>query len=365
MKIIADENIPYVHQLFGPLGDVRAMPGRGIRPEDVEDADVLLVRSVTPVNEALLGNSAVKFVGTCTIGVDHLNVEYLNQNNIVYASAPGCNANAVVQYVVSALTQLKRNPSESPNVVVIGGGNVGSRVYAALSALGFRCSCVDPFLDPNKSDMQLVPLEEIYKADIVCCHTPLTRQGPHPTWHMLSEQELRNLRPGTLLLNAGRGAVINNKALLDVLNSGVEIDTVLDVWEAEPNIDIALLNKVNLGTPHIAGYSFEGRLTGSVMIFDALCRFLGRDESQVKNQVVSEAMGAQRKLDTSNLEEAIAQVYAIHHDFEQLVAAVSGLPESFDMLRKHYPQRREYTHFVLPENIQNKQQLLALGFSSE
>lgn len=365
MKIVADENIPYVNQLFGPLGEVTTLSGRSINARDVVDADVLLVRSVTPVNEDLLRNSPIKFVGTCTIGVDHLDVDYLNAHKISFASAPGCNANAVVQYVVSAITQHNRSPVTSPKVVIVGGGNVGSRVYAALNSLGFNCLCVDPFLDPTKANMNLSSWDAIYQADIVCCHTPLTTLGDFPTYHMIGEQELKKLRPGTMLLNAGRGAVIDNLALLKLLNGGLDIEVVLDVWEDEPNINIELLEKVSLGTPHIAGYSFEGRLTGSLMIFDALCEFLKRDETRLRQDVVSEAIGVSEKLESLILEEAIGNVYSVHRDYESLKSVIDTLPGSFDQLRKHYPQRREYSHFVLPQNVEKKEQLRALGFQFE
>lgn len=365
MKIAADENIPYVRALFEPLGQVVTLPGRSIAQEHLIDADILLVRSVTPVNRSLLEKTNIQFVGTCTIGVDHLDTEYLKSRNIRYTSAPGCNANAVVQYVVSAITYLCRQPSSCGNVVVVGGGNVGRRVYAALSNLGFNCSCVDPFIDPATTDMRLTVFDAIFDADIVCFHTPLTIGGEHPTYHLLNEQNLTKLKPGMLLLNAGRGAVIDNNELLKALNSGCEYDVVLDVWDTEPSINVELLKKVALGTPHIAGYSFEGRLMGSLMIFDALCEFLNRDESVLRDKVVQEAYGEPKSLVANNIKDAIASVYAINKDFEDLRNAVEGLPSSFDALRKHYPQRREFSHFTLPYNIEDKQKLLALGFKSE
>ncbi len=283
MKIVADENIPFARELFSEFGELTLLPGRHMRVEDVVDADALLVRSVTPVNEALLKQSKVKFVGTCTIGVDHLDIAYLQENEIRYASAPGCNANAVAQYVLSALAKQQKLDS-SKNVVVVGGGNVGSRVYKQLKALGMSCVCVDPFIQ-SKDDMSFAQFDAIYDADIICVHTPFTVSGDFPTQHMFNQEVISKLKPGALLLNAGRGGVVDSQALLNQLQLGQRLTVVLDVWENEPGINAQLLQKVDIGTPHIAGYSFEGRVTGSLMIFRALCQFLQDDEANIEKRI--------------------------------------------------------------------------------
>ncbi|MFT5082781.1 MAG: erythronate-4-phosphate dehydrogenase [Lentisphaeria bacterium] len=364
MRIVADENIPYVNEFFGTLGDVVLLPGRTISPQDLRGADVLLVRSVTPVNEALLAESTVKFVGTCTIGVDHLDINALQRRKIGYASAPGCNADAVAQYVTSALAHL--NKHETPGrAVVVGGGNVGSRVYKALESLGFDCQCVDPYLG-NGAPFDLVDFNAVYSADLICLHTPLTRDGLYPTFHMMSESVMARLKSGVVLLNAGRGAVVDNKALLAHLLSGKQIAAVLDVWENEPSISAELLAAVAIGTPHIAGYSFEGRVKGSLMIFDALCRFLKVSDVQRSETITSlsaSAFGGNAAITPKCLAEAVLTVYDIGKDHRALLAVAEALPVAFDLLRKNYPKRREFNHYVLTNTAFPEVAALAnLGF---
>ena len=270
MKIVADENIPYVDALFGELGEIVTRPGRDICAADVADADVLLVRSVTSVNQRLLGDSNVKFVGTCTIGTDHLDKNWLDSAGIEYRSAPGCNAYGVVQYVFSVLANLDLLRGQ-PKVGVIGCGNVGGRLYRTLKALGLDVVVYDPFLSKsNIPDLQ--EWEALYDCDIVCTHTPLTTSGPHPTEKMITTNFFSNLKTGCLLLNAGRGGVIDNNALSDYLDGDNlnNVRVVLDVWESEPDVHRKLLHQVIFASPHIAGYSFEGKTNGSLMIFTAL-----------------------------------------------------------------------------------------------
>ena len=348
MKIVADENIPFARDLFSSLGELHLLPERMMQADDVRDADVLLVRSVTNVSQELLQGSSVKFVGTCTIGIDHLDTTFLDQNGIAYASAPGCNAFAVAQYVLAALATINRLQA-SQKAVVVGGGNVGSRVYRHLETLGFSCGCVDPFLSPNNG-LTLVDFDAIYDADIVCMHTPLTISGPHPTFHMFDEAVLQKLKPNAVLLNAGRGAVIDNAALLSVLTHRPDLTVVLDVWENEPDIDIALLHSVALGTPHIAGYSFEGRINGSFMIYQALCEFLGHDAEDIAQQihfVRTKAFGEPLPVCVKSLHAAILNSYLLSEDHKALLEVAGELPSAFDRLRKYYPQRREFSHFHL------------------
>ncbi len=371
LKIVADENIPHLHALFSAFGNINALPGRKISATDVADADILLVRSVTSVSAELLRDSGVRFVGTCTIGTDHLDTDFLTQHNIAFASAPGCNANAVVQYVVGVLAELDRL-HEQANVVVVGGGNVGGRVYDALHALGFHCQVVDPFL-PQDGHRPMSDFDAVFEADIVCVHTPLTTDGPHPTHHLFNQSVLQQLKKNTLLINAGRGGAIDNAALLRVLEQRSDLSVVLDVWENEPDINPSVLAKVNVGSPHIAGYSLEGRLNGALMIFDALKHFLlaggqcdiaGITQAEIAKQTVElQALGSPETIAAQTLRETICAVYPVSRDHKHLVEAVNGLPDSFDALRKNYPQRREFSHYRcanVPTAISKK--LQSLGF---
>lgn len=348
MNIVADENIPYARELFSTLGEVTLVAGRDLTRADLIDADILLVRSVTRVNQALLRDTPVKFVGTCTIGTDHLDTAYLNQRNIAFSSAPGCNANAVVQYVLAALSHLKKL-DKSLRYAVVGCGNVGGRLYRAFQELGFDCIGVDPHLTsidvPN-----LRSFEAIYECDVICVHTPLLHQGKNPTYHLFNAAVLNNLKPGCVLLNAGRGEVIDNIALNQKLKSGDNLHVVLDVWENEPNIHTELLGRVKIGTPHIAGYSYEGRVNGSTMIFQALCQVLNKSKDWQENildALLAKVLGEQVALIYSDLESTILKTHAIFDDFQRLIAAAPGLPKTFDALRKHYPKRREFNHYVL------------------
>ncbi len=342
MKIVADENIANVAALFAPYGELVTLPGRSMTAEQLADAEVLLVRSVTNVNEQLLSGSNVRFVGTATIGTDHLDQQYLQQAGIHYASAPGCNAEGVVQYVLSVFAAVLPG-WRAKTVGIIGCGNVGGRLYRRLTGLGVTCRCYDPFLSRDQI-ADLTDLESTLQSDVICLHTPLTESGPHPTYHLFNEACLRALKPGSLLINAGRGAVIDNRALLSLIEP-LRLRVVLDVWENEPAIDLALVDRVELATPHIAGYSDDGKLRGSFMIRDALDQWLGHKTQEMP--LTSQQINAQ----VNSLDEALLTSYDVREDDARLRQAMSvsavEVAQAFDGLRKNYPQRLEYSHYRL------------------
>jgi len=332
LKIIVDENIAFAQTYFAAMGEVILLLGRTITADDVRDADILLVRSVTPVNAALLAGSRVRFVGSCTIGMDHVDTDWLDANGIHYACAPGCNARAVVEYVMSALLALQIPLDGSKTVGVVGCGNVGGNVLRTLQGMGVPCCGYDPFL--VNSDLPLTSFNSVLACDVICLHTPLTRTGDFPTFHLLNAQAIAQLKPGTVLLNAGRGAAIDNAALLARLQEKNDIQVVLDVWENEPAINADLLAQVAIGTPHIAGYSAEGKWRGTLMVYQALCAFLGIDE---------QAMPV--------ILEGDVVPYCVQKDDQDLRAqfAIDGAI-AFDRLRKNYVPRREGGFVaVLPE----------------
>ena len=375
VKIVADENMPGVEQLFSPFGDVRLLPGRNLDPRDVEDADVLLVRSVAQVNAALLANSGVKFVGSATIGTDHIDSAYLASRNIQFAHAPGCNAEAVVDYVLATLCQLEENWRHK-TLAIVGCGNVGGRLYNRLVQLGVNCLCYDPFLTAQQQQ-NLCEFGDIFQADILCLHTPLTTDGAYPTRHLFDGHVLRRLKPGALIINAGRGAVIDNSALITAIKAG-KVRAALDVWEGEPNINPELLDLVSQGTPHIAGYSLEGRLRGTLMIYHRFCQWLNQSP-QIKDLnefltlcgIPTTALLDLRELpqgtDDEQLQAIINAAYNPRGDFARLLL-VSGsedaLAAGFDSLRKHYPLRREFGFFNVPEFADSglRARLRAAGF---
>lgn len=379
MKIVVDENIPLVSDFFGHMGDITRLPGRNMTATDVLEADALIVRSVTKVNASLLAGSNVKFVGTCTIGVDHLDQDYLDENHIRWSSAPGCNANSVVEYVYAALCHLGINwlPVKFG---IIGCGNVGGLLYKRLKAQGVDVICYDPNLT-RAQNPDLTSLEDILACDIISMHTPLVTTGPHPSFHLLGRKELGRLKSGAVLINCGRGAVIDNQALLDVLHERKDLKVVLDVWEPEPDISLELLDKVLLGTPHIAGYSYDGKLNGTEMIYQSLCRHLDKPPLVSLVPLMPPLTNNELLIDESTYESGdifkiatslIKQVYDISADDARLRAqaaqALAGnviFSEGFDGLRKHYPKRREFHNYqVHVNNISDaaKQWLKVLGF---
>ncbi|MBM3335143.1 4-phosphoerythronate dehydrogenase, partial [Candidatus Sumerlaeota bacterium] len=278
MKIVADENIPFAAEAFAQLGDVVTVRGRAIKRDTVRDADALIVRSVTRVNADLLDGTAVRFVATATIGFDHVDVGYLRQRGIGFASAPGSNANSVAEYVVAALLVLARRKGfrlEGKTVGVVGVGNVGSRVVQKAAALGMKVLQNDPPLQRQTGDPLFLPLEALFDADILTFHVPLTRTGTDATYHMIGDQLLSRLRPGAIVINTSRGAVADTAALLRAAASGRLGGLVLDVFEGEPKINVELVRRADIATAHIAGYSYDGKARGTQMVYRAACEFFG------------------------------------------------------------------------------------------
>jgi erythronate-4-phosphate dehydrogenase len=354
MRIIADENIPCVAQAFASLGEVTLLPGRGMQAEQVRAADVLLVRSVTRVDARLLGGSNVQFVGSATIGFDHVDRTYLQQQGIGFSTAPGSNAISAAEYVVSALLALAAQQGFDPagrSVGIIGCGNVGSRVRQKLSALGMDCLVNDPPLQAEGCHGDFVDLDAVLQADVITVHVPYTRAGPWQTHHLVDAAFLARLRPGAVFINTARGAVADNAALDTLLETRSDLSVVLDVWEGEPDINMSLLEKVQLGTPHIAGYSLDGKLRGTEMIYRAACAHFGRPEQwQAADDLPAGHSVDLRELRTApllaKLQAAVFACYDIRRDDASLrgLAALPAAerPARFDRLRKEYPVRREF-----------------------
>ncbi len=329
MKIIADPNIPFVQEAFGPLGVVQLVPGRQMTPAIVREAEVLLVRSVTQVNAALLEGSRVRFVATATIGTDHVDEPYLVRRGIGFASAAGSNANSVAEYVVVALLELECHGT----LGVVGVGNVGSKVVRYARALGLRVLENDPPRQRREPLPEFVSLEQVMaEADIITLHVPLTKTGRDATYHLFDPRQLRR---GTVLFNTSRGAVLENAALIAARQLGA---LVLDVWEGEPVVPLELLKRATLMTPHIAGYSFDGKVNGTRMIYEAVCRFLGVAPSwqpQLPPPMQPVLIG-------EDLRAVVRQAYDIRADD----AALRRAPTAFDRLRAEYPVRREFHNYA-------------------
>lgn len=361
MRVIADENMPGVRELFAPLAEVECLPGRDIRREHLQGADALLVRSVTAVTPGLLAGSPVRFVGSATIGTDHIDLVGLAAMGVAVAAAPGCNARAVAEYVAAALLALAEEQDWQPGercLGVVGLGNVGQAVADLAGRLGFRVRGCDPLRDPALGPaVARRPLDALLEeADILCLHTPLTHDGPHATRHLLDAGRLARLRQGAILLNAGRGAVVDNRALCDLLAARPDVTAVLDVWEDEPRVLPALLARVRFGTPHVAGYSVEGKWRGTAMVHAAFCRHFGLptgplpvpDWPAPALQLPASPVSAR-----SLLAALFAQLCPLARDDAALRASLAA-PDparAFDILRRDYPPRYECGSCHIEEGI--------------
>lgn len=350
MKILVDENMPYARELFGRTGEVIAVPGRPVPAEALAEADALMVRSVTKVNEALLGGKAIKFVGTATAGTDHIDEDFLTRAGIGFSAAPGCNAIAVVEYVFSALLMLAERDGfqlTDRTVGIVGVGNVGGRLQKRLEALGIKTLLCDPPRADRGEPGDFCSLETLVaQADVLTFHTPLYQDGPYQTLHMADEALLQALKPGTILINACRGPVVDNAALLRVLKQRRDLSVVLDVWEPEPDLNVELLERVDIGTAHIAGYTLEGKARGTTQVFEAWTRFIGQAQ-QVALETLLPApefgrISLHGPLDQPTLKRLAHLVYDVRRDDAPL-RKVAGQPGEFDRLRKQYLERREWS----------------------
>jgi erythronate-4-phosphate dehydrogenase len=350
MNIVADENIAQVAAVFGAAGKLTLLPGRAIDAAAMRDADALLVRSVTVVDEQLLAGSRCRFIGTATSGIDHIDTAWLRERGIGLSWAQGCNADSVGDYVFSALAHLSERRGfdwRQKSVGIAGCGQIGSRLARKLLALGMPVAIYDPYLDASH------PLHEHFAAyatvlqqDIVSFHTPLTRTGNWPTWHMLDEARLEQLQPTGVLINAARGGVVDNAALLRLLTRQPERCVVLDAWEGEPAINPWLLEKVTLGTAHIAGYSLEGKLNGTRMIAADFSKHFGCSLPPIAGgDHVGELSVEPGLAELQQLNRLILQAYDVTLDSKalRLTLGTNTAAAQFDLLRKNYPLRREFS----------------------
>ena len=381
MKIIADANIPFVAECFSSIGDVEVVGGREMTRSVVAGADVLLVRSITQVDADLLAQSKVRFVGTATIGFDHVDIDFLRREDIGFASAPGSNANSAAEYVIGGLLEIGQRRGielQGKSIGIIGAGNVGGRLAKKCAALGMEVCLNDPPLARQSGDSKYRPIEELFECDFITLHTPLTFEGIDKTYHLADEKFFESLKSGCVFINASRGGVVDSGALRAAIESGRLGAVVLDVWENEPNIDVELLEMVDIGTPHIAGYSLDGKMAGMIMIYEAACEYFGVEvklgaedflpEPAVGNLIVDGSSGGEQDVAAG----AVREVYDIVGD-DAKMRRVADEPEEkrgafFDELRKNYPVRREFqnTKVVLingSESLAGK--LEGIGFEVE
>jgi len=364
LKIIADENIPFVREACATLGEVTLVAGREVTRDTLRGADLFFCRSVTKINRALLEGTRVRFVGTATIGFDHVDREYLKQAGIAFASAPGSNANSVAEYIVAAMLVLARRGGftlEGRTIGVVGVGNVGSRVVKKAESLGMRVLQNDPPLARATGDRRFLPIDALLDADFITFHVPLTVAASVPlaedaTHHMVDAAFLARMRPSAYLLNSSRGPVVDEAALKAALAERRLAGAVLDVWETEPAFDPDLLALAAIGTPHIAGYSFDGKVAATEMIYRAACEVVGVKPTWNPAAIMPppghprlEIQCAGRP-DEDVLREAVLTIYDIEADDRGLRQSPSAPAERaawFDRLRKVYPERREFHNTTL------------------
>lgn len=359
LRILADENIPLTREAFGAFGAVRLVPGRQVTPEAAREADVLLVRSVTRVDAALVEGSPLQFVGSATIGTDHVDLDALHRRGIAFAHAPGSNAESVVEYVLAALLRLaaRRDATlRGKTVGVVGCGAIGGRLAARLTAFGMHVLKNDPPLAAKaENPREFVALAEVLaEADVVTLHVPLTRAGRHATYHLFDKTTLNRLKPGAWLINTARGAVVSNTALKDVLEAGRLGAVVLDVWEDEPTPNPDLLRRVALATPHVAGYSYDGKVEGTRMLYHALIHHLGLPPAWDADAALAPAPDDHLALtppdvarsETAWLDALTRQMIDLPADDTRLRRLLTQPPDEhaafFSDLRKNYPRRRTF-----------------------
>ncbi len=354
LNIVAGENIPYLKEAFGDLGTLTILPGRAITSANLQDTQILLIRSITPVDEKLLRGTPVKFVGSASAGTDHMDIAYLQSHTIGFASASGSNANSVAEYVMAALLLLGKQchfELKGKTIGIVGVGNVGKLVKTKAEALGMRPVLHDPPLaETSKIDHR--SLEETLNCDVVTLHTPLTTDGPYPTYHLLNEHTFKWLNPSTIFINAARGEVVDTSVLMHAITHQRIGPTIIDVWEHEPEINWDLFQAVTLGTPHIAGHSLDGKANGTFMIYTALCKHLGVEPTWNPGKSLPPPIvplievDADQQSGQDQIRHMGTKIYDIESDYrrmqELLVASPNERPTLFDSLRKNYPVRREF-----------------------
>jgi erythronate-4-phosphate dehydrogenase len=374
VQIVADREIPEAAAAFAQFGDVKLIVGRDLTRDQLVDADVLVVRSVTKVNAELLDGSTIRMVGTATSGTDHLDERYLLDRGIERFDAAGCNARAVAEYVLACLILHVRNSSrgfEQLQIGIVGFGHVGKAVNRLLSALGIRCVANDPLIANDTTELALVSLDEVLASDVVTLHVPYTETGPFPTCEMLGAAELAELKSGALLINAARGGVVDEAALMQWKTRNTQGAIAIDCWRGEPRIDLKLLRLATFASPHIAGYTSDARLRATSMLVDKMAAKLGVGQQWTAPVAASFELNVHDEVPRL---EVIAE--AVLHCCDPSTATddlrrTIGLPvlqrsAAFDELRRRAVGRREYSAYSIASaslRPDTADDLRALGFN--
>ncbi len=380
MKILADAHIPYLKGFAEQFGEVEYLPGNRFTKEAVKDKEALIVRTVTHFGEEILKDSRVRLICSATIGFDHIDTQYCDAHGIAWRTAPGCNADSVEQYITASLLHLadKRGfDLKEKTIGIIGVGNVGSRVKAACEKIGMRVLLNDPPLaeaisaSPHLHEaflrQRFVELEIIkQQSDIITLHTPLTKTGKYKTHHLADESFFDTLDKKPIIINSCRGSVVDNKALKNALKSGKVSGAVIDCWENEPDIDHELLHRVDIATPHIAGYSADGKWTASKMSLENLNRFFESDIDPIRLSAIPQPQNPVIDLGKIPPREQLA--YAVRQTYNPLneTGDLKNSPDKFYDFRSNYPLRREYKAYTVKNGAHEVKKILkSLGFQTE
>ncbi len=360
MKIIADRAILFLQELFTAIGELKTLPSNKLTKENIKNNDVLLIRSVTRAGKDLLEGTNIKIVGSMTSGIDHVDRYYLRRNNIKLIYAPGSNANSVAEYVIAGLLLIARKKGfnlAKKTIGIIGVGNIGTLVARKCTALGMRVLLHDPPKYHRTGNRKYLSLKSLADADIITIHTPLSYKGKYPTFHMVNKKFLAEVKHGVILINTSRGSVVDEMALLQFLKKINGL--IIDVWENEPDINIELLKATDIATPHIAGYSLDGKSNASVMVFNRLSKLINR-ASRVTATSILPGINEQLVVKPDGKDmmqiicETITRVYNPLADHDRMQAISKLKPEVrpmyFESLRKNYPVRREFFNYTIVIN---------------
>jgi erythronate-4-phosphate dehydrogenase len=371
MKIYYEDSMPYAAEFFSELGECEVFSHKTVNAEMLADADVLLVRSTTKVNQQLLArNKQVQFVATATAGTDHIDKNYLANQNIPFISAGGCNSVAVAEYVLSAILVMSKRLNwqlVDKTVGIVGAGHVGSALARVLTVLGINHKLCDPPLADAGDAREFVSMNDIMECDVISLHVPWVKNGPYPTQHLFDKARLAALKDNQILINACRGEVINNQAALALFEQGNLLNLVLDVWENEPNINLDLIPHTALATAHIAGHTIEGKARGTEMLYLALCKHLGIQADKKLSDYLPNAQSSQIKITEKQdfwqvLYLLVLDVYNIEKDDEYFRANMQSA-DQFRYIRKHYPIRREFSAIALNTgNFADSKAIYDVGF---
>ncbi|MEG1585338.1 MAG: 4-phosphoerythronate dehydrogenase PdxB [Bacteroidales bacterium] len=366
MKIVADSKIPYLRGVLEPFAEMVYLSPEEIDADAVRDADALIIRTRTACNAELLTGSNVKMIATATIGFDHIDREYCKAKGIVWKNAPGCNATSVAQYILSSLSLLaieKREALAGKTIGIVGVGNVGKSVEKECRILGMKILRCDPPRAQAEGEAGFVSLETIAReADFITFHTPLTREGSYPTFHMADDSFFSRLRKKPVVFNTSRGEVIEENSLKNAAEKGMISEMIIDCWEHEPSIDRELMAMSYLSTPHIAGYSADGKSNATRMAVENIAGFFGFTPD-LSTITPPEPMSAE--IDASLYpNQALMHILLNTYDPREDTARLENSPETFEKQRGSYPLRREYRAFTV-KNAQTTdiEQLGKLGFT--